>query len=495
MRLRIFSLLLGVAVLATTSCKKELDINTDPNNPTLEQLTPKLVFPAGVASAAGRVGGDLSIVGNIWSQFYTQGTAANQYKDIDAFNLTGSFGNTNRGVAWYELFNGALNDLQFVINKAKAANDWSYLLAGTVMKAWTYQNLVDLYDQVPYTEAFKGLENLQPKFDSGYAVYKGLLAELDTALSKDFTAKTVSPLKPELVFQQEEIDPWIEFANTLKLKMYLRMVYARPQEAEAGIRALYNSNARFLDRNAWLDIFEDAENKRNPLYTYAFKETSSSNLKASVTFLSWLQANNDPRLDDYFAEAGTGGYLGINQGDFSNTNPAFNSASNAIVNPDDPVDFISLAESHFLQAEALERFFNGTGAKAHYDAGVTEAFKRYAEDAEPFIKSGGKYAYPTGATFEPKLEAIIVQKWASMPKSHALEAYFEHNRTGYPRTSAVYSTSANYIPGRFVYPKEGVTGGLFAKRLLFPDIETSKNANAPKASANPITKKVWWDVR
>ena len=79
-----------------------------------------------------------------------------------------------------------------------------------------------------------------------------------------------------------------------------------------------------------------------------------------------------------------------------------------------------------------------------------------------------------------------------MPKSHSLEAFFEHNRTGYPRYSAVYSNVAGYIPGQFVYPKNGVTNGQFAKRLIFPDIERSKNPNTPPEE--PVTKKVWWDV-
>jgi hypothetical protein len=500
MKFRINIFLLGVFAVAITSCKKNFEeLNVDPNNPNLEQLTPKLVFPAAVVSSAGRIGGDLAIVGGFWSQYYTQGTTASQYKNVDAFNLTKTYGNTNRGVAWIELFSGALNDFNFVITKSKELKDWNYYLMGTVMKAWTYQMVVDLYDKVPYTEAFQGAQNLQPHFDDGYTVYKGLLAELDTALSKNFNASTSTiPGNADVVFPASNanwsIDPWIKFANTLKLKLFLRMVYAKPAEAEAGIKKLYADGANFLDRDASLDIYEDAADKRNPFNTYAFVETPSDNIRASVTFLKWLQDNGDPRLDDYFGFKANSAseYLGINQGDFENPSTALQGASKAKVLPDDPVDFITLAESHFLQAEALERFFGGVGAKAQYDAGVTAAFAYYGENAASFIAVGGKYAYPTAGSFEQKLEAIIVQKWASFPKSHALEAFFERNRTNYPRTSPVYSTDANYIGGQFVYPKEAVTNGVFAKRLIFPELETSKNANAP--ADEPITKEVWWDV-
>lgn len=487
-----------LASIVFTSCKKQLDINTDPNNPSLEQLTSKLVFPAGVASSVGRIGGQLAIVGGIWSQYYTQSVVANQFKNVDAYNLTKGFGTTNTGVDWVELYSGALNDLVFVQRKSLAESDWNYYLMSTVVKAYTLQVLVDIYDQVPYTEAFQGTANLQPHFDDGYTVYTGLLAELDDALSKDFEASTNTlPGPTDLVFPAAAADwsvqPWIKFANTLKLKMYLRMVYAKPTEAEAGIRALYDAGANFLDEDAFVNVFATGKDKSNPFFSYN-NELGVANLRASFTFMSWLQDNNDPRIANYYALAvGTTGYRAIHQGDFTNPDPFFNIASVGTVNATDPVDYISLAESHWLQAEALERYYNGTGAKAHYDAGVAASFARYGYSSSAFTAAAGAYAYPSGGTFEEKLEAIIVQKWASFPKSHSLEAFFEKNRTGYPRTSPVYSTDPAYVPGQFVYSKNGVTNGLFPKRLIFPDLETSKNANAPPDK--PVTEKVWWDVR
>jgi hypothetical protein len=500
MSLRINLMIIATTAIITTSCKKHLDINVDPDVPSLEQGTPELVFPAGVASAAGRIGGDLAIVGGIWSQFYTQNTTSSQYRNVDAFNMSkNDFGSTLLSSPWAELYSGALNDFQFVITKSKALKNWNYNLMATVMKAYTLQVLVDFYDKVPYTEAFQGADNLAPHFDDGYTVYKGILAELDSALNKNFEASTNTfAAETDFIFPEPltdwTIDPWIKFANTLKLKLYTRMVYAKPAEAEAGIKKLYADGAEFLDVDAKMDVFEDAPDKSNPFYEFNFRKLNTSeNLKASVTFLSWLQANNDPRIDNYFETvSGSTAYLGINQGDYENIDPAFNKASRAKVLATAPVDFISLAESHFLQAEALERFFGGIGAKAHYDAGVTAAFARYGENASTFIAPGGKYVYPSGGTFEQKLEAIITQKWASMPGSHAAEAFFERNRTNYPKTSPVYSTDAGYIAGQFVYPKKGVTNGVFAKRLIWPDVEISKNANAP--AEEPVTKEVWWDV-
>ena len=505
MKFKILSVVVALFVMTITSCKKTLDINTDPDNPPLSQGTPELVFPAGVASAAGRIGGDMAIIGGIWAQFYTQNTTSSQYRNVDAFNMSrNDFGSTLISSPWAELYSGALNDFQFVINKARETSNWNFYLMATAMKAYTLQVLVDIYDKVPYTEAFKGVENVAPHFDDGYTVYQGLLAELDTALAKDFTATTNTIAgQTDFLFPASisawTIEPWIQFANTLKLKMYLRMVYAQPAEAEAGIRDLYSDGGNFLTQDAKMDVFVNAPDKSNPLYEFNFRKlNTSSNLKASVTFLSWLEENDDPRLDNYFLFATKASpsdpniYIGINQGDYENTDPVYNRSSLPNIQPTDPVDFFSLAESHFLQAEALERFFGGAGAKEQYDLGVMAAFARYEEDAAPFLAPGGKYAYPESGDFEQKLEAIITQKWASMPGSHALEAFFERNRTNYPKTSPVYSTDPSYVPGEFVYPKKGVTSGLFAKRLIWPDVEVSKNPNAP--TEEPVTKEVWWDV-
>lgn len=485
------------ALLLSTSCKKQLDINTDPNNPSLDQGTPRLIMPAVVASAAGRIGGQLAILGGIWSQFYTQATTSNQYKNIDAFNLTKSDFNGD----WNELFSGSLNDANFVIQKSKEQKDWNYYLMGVTMKAYTYQVLVDLYDQVPYTDAFKGAANLQPKFDNGYEVYKDLLIQLDDALSKNFSASTNSiPGTTDLIFPASDatwgVDNWIAFANTLKLKMYLRMAYAKPAEAEAGIKAMYTAGASFLTKDASMNVFVDQENKSNPFYEYNFRKLNTdANLRASETFMSWLKANNDPRIASYYfnTTGSTTAFSSINQGDFLNTSTTFNTASKSKVLATDPVDFISAAESDFLQAEALERYFSGAGAQAKYESGVTKAFSRLGYSAASYIASGGAYAYPTG-NFEQKLEAIITQKRASMPGSHSLEAFFERNRTGYPVISSVYSTSGAYVAGQLVYPLNGVTvGNAFPRRLIFPDSERSKNSNTPTEKA--ITEKVWWDVK
>jgi hypothetical protein len=355
------------------------------------------------------------------------------------------------------------------------------------MKAYTVQVLVDLYDMIPYSEALQGQTNLQPKFDDGYSVYNALLSEIDSALGRDFRSTTLNATDAtaDLIFEGD-MDNWERFANTLKLKMYLRMVNAKAAEAEAGIKAMYASNANFLVTGAGITVFEDNPNYSNPFYEQNIRRlNTNNNLRASETFVSWLRQNNDPRIVSYFGSTNPGT---VHQGDFANPTPAYGTAAVFVQHATDPVWFISEAESYFMQAEARERYFAGAGAKALYDAGVTAAFEQLG--LAPGALLTGAYAYPTTGTFQQKLEAIIVQKWASFPGTHDLEGFFEKNRTGFPKTSPVYSTDPTYVPGQLVYSKNGVTGGAFPKRLLFPDIERARNRNTP--AEVPITTKVWW---
>ncbi|MEO7045645.1 MAG: SusD/RagB family nutrient-binding outer membrane lipoprotein, partial [Ferruginibacter sp.] len=374
----------------------------------------------------------------------------------------------------------------------------NFYLMATVMKAYTYGLLVDLYDKVPYTDALEGNSNLNPKFDDGYTIYKSVISEIDTALSKDFSARTNTDLTAtgegniDVVFQGD-ISKWKQFANTLELKLYLRMVNAKPADAQAGLTALYARNPSFLTDDAGITQgFIDGPGQDNPLYEQNIRQLNTpDNMRASTTLVSFLEANNDPRIVKYF---GSTAPKSINQGDFLNNDPNVLTAAVFKQSPTDPVIFISAAESWFLQAEARERYFSGANAMADYNQGVLEAFSAEGLDGSAFVAAGGKYVYPTAGTLDNKIEAIVVQKWASFPYGvHFIEGWFERNRTGYPKSSPVYSSDPSYVPGQFVVSKNSVLNpGQYPKRLVFPDVEGSRNSNTP--AIVPATTPVWWGL-
>jgi hypothetical protein len=486
-------------------CQKELDINHNPSVATVDQASPNLIFPAAVLATASRAGGDLAIVGGIWSQYCTQSAQAIQYSDIDSYDLTNTDGFVSgSSSSWTALYTNGLKNYQIAIDEAKASGDWNFFLMSTVMKAYTYEILADLYDEIPYTQSLLGSANLQPKFDSGLVVYQGLLGEIDTALSKDFTASTnTAPGTSDLVFGGT-ISSWIQFANTLKLKMYLRMINARPDLAQAGITALYSSNLSFLTSDASMTNFSNGAAQDNPMFEQNIRSLNTpSNLRASTTLVSWLVQNKDSRVLKLFDSANSTisalypstspNPNSVNQGDYSNSsNPAYSTAPIFGEAATDPVEFISLAESYFLQAEADLRYFGGNNAQSLYNQGVLTAFNYYGLDGSSYVASGGAYEFPAAGTLDQKIQSIITQKWISCAYGcHGIEAFFEKCRTGYPLTSPVYSTSSSYVPGQLVISKSSVlAAGLFPKRFVFPYDERAKNPNTPAEVS--ISTPVWW---
>lgn len=491
-------------LLAGTGCKKQLDINRSPNAPGVDLGTPKLVFPAAVAGTFARTGGDLAILGAIWGEYATQSALSSQYRQMDAYNLDGSQLNG----PYTGMFSSGLKNYQFIIDKAEETGDWNFYLMATVMKAYTAGILVDLYDKIPYTEAFKGADNLTPAFDDGQAIYTDLINSIDEALSKDFDAvSATSPGKFDLIFPPasgntdiekevswlsgNNIQRWIEFANTLKLKLYLRMVNANPTTAQSGIEQMYTDGATFLTTNAGVAGFQAAVGKQNPMYEQNIQQLNTpDNLRASVTMVSFLRDSvGDPRINYFYGNSDPGA---IHQGDFLSTNTAYGSAARLVQRQTDPVIFISAAESYFLQAEARERYFAGAGAKTLYDQGVLTSFSSMGQNGTSFIAPGGVYEYPTAGTLSEKIEAIITQKWIDFGYGvHYIEAFFEKQRTGFPVTSPVYSDHPDYLPGSIVISKNSVLGaGLLPRRLVFPDVEKTRNPNTP--ATVPITTKVWW---
>jgi hypothetical protein len=456
----IFSILTLSAV--AISCNTDLDINTNPDTLDPNDASLAAQLPAGIIGLAGSEGAGMAIFGGFWAQYWTQSNTANQFKDIDNY----SAGTADYNFIWNGMYD-ALGDIRNIRRRALAQGNWNYYLIATALQVQSSQLLTDFYGSIPYTEAGDS-NNLTPHFNTGEEVYDLMIADLDDALSKDLsTSAGELPDGHDLIFQGD-MDKWTAFANTLKLKVYMRQTNSsRAAIANAGITALLGSGVTFLNEDAGIDVFLDEVNQSNPLYEYIERKLNvATNLRASNTLFSYLSDNTDPRKPFYY-EAGNA----LNQGDYNST------ASNiAVVNlhADTPVYFMTREESLFLQAEAALRYNGGSGAQALYNSAVNENFSKYGLSGAALL--AGAYAYPTAGTFDDQLEAIITQKWIAAFPGNGFEAFFDQNRTGYP----VLSYSVN-----------GSTGGQFPRRMVYPLSERNANPNAP--ALVPITTPVWWD--
>ncbi|MDP4226253.1 MAG: SusD/RagB family nutrient-binding outer membrane lipoprotein, partial [Bacteroidota bacterium] len=305
----IFKISLLLLTVLSASCSKDwLDVNTDPNYAS--NATPELVFPSAVASTASVIGGQYNIMGSIWSQYWTQSNGANQYKDIDRYNMTTADFNNQ----FSRIYSGAFEDYKYVEEKAAASSNWSFYLMATVMEAYSYQMMADLYDQIPYTEACLGDKGvIHPHYDKGQVVYDSLIVKINKALAKPLNELSTAQAAQDFVFGGD-LTKWAQFANTLKLKIYLRQMYAAGRESivKKGIEDVFNDPNGFLDSDAAMTQFVDEDSKSNPTYEDNVRQLNvATNLRASTTLLFYLKDHGDSRLSKLFATGSAGTYKGL----------------------------------------------------------------------------------------------------------------------------------------------------------------------------------------
>jgi hypothetical protein len=476
---KIVSLILLVAMF--TACNTDLDINRDPDSPITIPLSSEL--PAGIAGLIGAEGSSYALIGGFWSQYWTQSTSANQYKDIDGYIIgTGDYFG-----AWRDMYD-ALGDIRTVKRKALEEQNWNYYLIACVLDAQGSQVLTDFYGDIPYKEA-NNQNILQPKFNTGIEVYDSIITELNDALSKDLSkSKGELPSKGDLIFGGG-MEKWTAFANTLKLKIYTRQLNSsRATIATTGINQLLSSGVSFLAVDAGMNQFTDARDLSNPLYESDRRRLNvATNLRMSFTMSSFLTSNSDDRKSKYY---GSGNALF--QGEFDNGNINANTISIVNLSATTPAYLMSLEESLFLQAEAQARFGSSATAKTLYDQAVSENFNKYGLSSAAYTGAGGKYEFPSSGNLDAKIKSIITQKWVANFPGNGFESFFEANRTGYPRKSTVSQKDPLYVPGELAYSIGGATGGVFPARIVYPQEETNTNPNTPLTTVNKITTPVWW---
>lgn len=473
----IFSI--ATLTLLFTSCNDNLDINTDPDSLDPNNAPLSTQLPTGITGIVGSEGAGMAIFGGFWAQYWTQSNAANQFKDIDNY----SAGTADYNFIWDGIYDG-LADIRNVKRRALAAGNWNYYLIATTLEVQASQVLTDMYGSIPYKEA-SNPAILAPHFNTGEEVYGFMIEDLDDALSRNLSESTGDlPGSDDLIFDGD-MDKWTAFANTLKLKIFMRQTNSsRASIADAGIQALLASGVTFLNEDAGMDHFTDEINQSNPLYEYTVRRLNvATNLRMSRTLSSYLDANSDTRKAAYF-NAGNP----LNQGDYNSTVGATTIAT-VKLSATTPVYLMTKEESLLLQAEAAVRYNGGTGAKALYDAAVNANFSRYSLSGASYVS--GVYLFPDAGTQAQKIEAIITQKWVASFPGNGFEAFFEQNRTGFPAISAVPQSDAGYVPGQLAYSVTGSTANQFPKRIVYPLSERNPNPNAP--ALVPITTPVWWD--
>lgn len=403
------------------------------------------------------------------------------------------------------IYNAAMND-QFsrikyineiiLLNEDEDGNPVNEvkLALANILGVCNFAKLTDLFGNIPYTEGGWGRKNiLYPAYDSQEFVYHDMMDKLKNCIN---VLKSADPEDAYPGFDplyNNDLSKWVRFANSLRLRLAMRARFADPTNSAQVIseclsEPLIESNGQ----NAQLEHDGgDVEELNNPWYRlYVTKEK----WKMGELFVEQLKSTNDPRLPIFVKANPDGEYYGLKNG-LTDLDHGNNFSKDKYCYPaenlyakDMPSYFLCADEVAFLKAEAA--LFNlGSGdANAFYQEGIQKAMEKWnvpANQITNFIANEAE-ATLTG-TDEDKFKQIATQRWIALIPNFT-EIYSLMRRTEYPT-----------IEKRGEDMAQGVTDGVFPKRLLYGNDELNRNGeNVADAIAqqgpNKITTAIWWDV-
>jgi hypothetical protein len=212
---RILIMILPLIILA--GCEKDLlDINKDPNNPTVAPN--KLLLP-GIQVELARwmsVGDGVGTIATVYSH---QGTTREHWDDYGV--LGNSYYNQQNWLRLYRM----LSNVELMIKQGEEKEELIFAGVAKILKAYTYSIMVDLWGDVPFSEAIDLGRYPTPKFDKGEEIYPVLFNLLNEAIADLNNRDAANVLRPggEDLMYGGNVEKWIRLANTLKLKMYTQV--------------------------------------------------------------------------------------------------------------------------------------------------------------------------------------------------------------------------------------------------------------------------------
>lgn len=476
------SIFLLVAV-SGVSCKKYLDINTNPLAST--KVDPKLLFGYAVTAwdVSKNSGDEYMAVGFMSQALSTGGDFSQNWGASNLYNLSPNFlGNT-----WRTYFSTAGNNLQQAIAIAQAASpvnnngaaQCKIVLAQLIYEATT------LYGDVPYSQAWQPDKFPYPKYDAQKDVLESLLKLLDEASAQIDPTSTVKIADYD-IYYAGDMAKWKRLANSIKFKILMAMVDKDPTKA-AAIGTLLSTDGTMLASTAetWLTKYSGASNNENPKYRLFLGENPFT-YGAKVT-VDLMNATNDPRLPQYFdLPDGQTTYIGVPANVDADEKTAI--ISNYLYRKDAPSVIISYQELELLRAEAYARGLgvpvNMAKAEELFKQGVKDAMTFYQADATAvatYVSDPTKLPDLTKLSATEAIRQIHLQQWIDL-MDRPLEAFVQWRRSG-PDGSEVPTLTL---------PKDATPGPLIRRYTLSPD-ETSSNPNIPNPQPRYFDK-VWFDL-
>ncbi|SNR64447.1 SusD/RagB family nutrient-binding outer membrane lipoprotein [Lutibacter flavus] len=471
-RFKIIALLL-FSLLVSVSCDSDFEeINQDPNNPIA--VPSSLLIPGVVRAAQNRsystfVGGDM---GACWSQQFSKV----QYNDEERYQ-------PRQGVitqVWGDFYEDVISDAKSMQEIAIQEENNNMQGVAITLQAYGYAFLTDVYGDIPFSEAIKAGEGIiSPVYDSQEAVYTGILAMLDEAISLLGTSGSIDGTN-DIVYGGNA-NLWKKFASSLKFRALMRA--SGKMDVSSQLQALVSSGNLFASNSDEAKlVYLSANPSSNPLYESIVFGTRGE-WKVNSVIVDILATSNDPRLPIYAAKNADGDYRGKPSGyvDVPNDDYNYENVSplgDFYLRPELPGYFVSNAELKFLMAEAATKGFISGDANALYLEAITASLE-YNGVAGPDIAAFLDERTLSAST-STALEQIATQNWIAL-FSQGVESWTEWRRTGYPALSPAAEADLNEIPSRYNYP---TTESSINK--------ANYDAAVASQGADLLTTPVWW---
>lgn len=516
--------LLFIAIVGLLSgCTKNFEeINTRPDALIASKVDVSLLGQGFANAQYNTVNGlhwRFQISENLFSDLYCQyfaTTAANF--DSDRYVEVGRWSD----LAWGSFYGQAAPAIKFVEDFAAENKLAEEEAIAKIWKVYGYHRITDYWGPVIYSEFGNGQTSV--KYDTQEEIYRSFFPTLDAAINTlKSTSKTNVFGSNDQIFNGQ-VSKWIKLANSLRLRLAMRIRFADPALAKAEAEKAVAGG--LMDSNADNAYMLTTLNSMNPFTTI----TNWGEFRMSALMESILVGYNDPRTGFYFSPANAGDtdgdgspYEGLRNGQPKvDKTPAINATNSDVgqswlppgkggTNP--PILIMTAAESFFLRAEgALEGWNMGGTAKDLYEMGIRMSMKDRisapdaAIDAYTTSTATPKAADPSSppttnipvafdvnGSKERQLEQIITQKWLALYPD-GWEAFAEVRRTGYPKLYPLVESENPDLPANTIFRKMTYVTGELSNNKAAVDAAQQLPELASRGGDRNSTK-VWWDAK
>ncbi|MFL5740198.1 MAG: SusD/RagB family nutrient-binding outer membrane lipoprotein [Flavisolibacter sp.] len=493
-KIKISIILLTLSTIIFSGCLKKdyLDVNTDPNRANDNNITPELLFPQ-AANAAGTLlkpsGSNYASFLYNWVGYYsTPGDYALPGSQT-TYELTAPY----TEALWNNYYN-TLFDLFLVQQKALAKGDSVLAGAAMVLSAKAWQELVDMFGNIPFSEAFQNSTTRTPKYDKDADIYAALQKMLDDAIS-NLKHSPHSSFNSIDIVNHGSTSLWIKFANTIKLRLLIHQSEVQGLNPSGEIAKITANGGVVHESDISVNPgYSNDAGKQNPYYgSWGFTPTGADAIpseRANAYIVNILQSTSDPRLTSFFSPVGST-VVGVVYG-LTNGNPFGAQSSKPgpglLKTPTADLWIMPAFESMFLEAEAIARGWIPGDPKTAYENAVRESFVWLGvPDA---INTANAYLSGTaiadwanaGSTPQSMAKFIAYQKYIALTGIDPLEAWVDIRRLNMLPNNGYISANPAKVSTHLPY------------RLPYPQSEYNSNTSSVQAqgSNDILTHKIFW---